>query len=205
MQGSGKKIADAVRMPVEFVITIAAACPISAGSTMKFQYILLLILAASVGASLLHLRSLGSTLRQKRDSARPGAAGGQGGASHGPVAGDGTIAGGAIGGEWDDVVAKVTARRKALGSILMEDIASKSKAHESDRISAGYWPQPQPHPEIELAAVDVFVEKAQDALTSRGDQHNLTGTFYAHAVVWVLVSALVYLTTCVFDYDRPGR
>jgi hypothetical protein len=80
--------------------------------------------------------------------------------------------------EWSDAVEHVKKRRESLAQIL------DSKADAA---------LIQQNSEFELAAIDLFVEKAQAMLTRRGDDHRWLGIFTSWLVFEILLAAIVAL------------
>lgn len=80
--------------------------------------------------------------------------------------------------EWDDAVQAVQQRRNSLSRILGPSADSLSKERTC---------------EYELAAIDLFVEKAQAMLTRRGDDHRWLGTFLSWLVFEILLAAVIAL------------
>jgi hypothetical protein len=84
---------------------------------------------------------------------------------------------------WSSVIRQVLHRRTALKRIR------EGKADIGGEFARGVDVTEL----LELSATDLFVEKVQNKLTERGNQHHLLGTAYSYAVFFALLLALLYL------------
>lgn len=101
------------------------------------------------------------------------------------------------GDDWDTARLEVWARREALHDVLY------SVGPDAPRIQREAPAPPTAPPDREaepdLAAIDLFVEKAQLRLTERGGRHQRLGNFYGTLVFSVLLWAVAFLLCTVPD------